>query len=147
METVRGYQRGLPRNNCLLVHNADASSVPASCHGHGRHAAGHRRTPRSQQVLLDEDNIGVVGEELLALVGRLKPARLVVDFGNVSYLTSTALGLLLRLRQALSAWGGRLTLCQLHPRLYEVFEVTKLHTLFDIQGEAGGSGAGSGVGP
>jgi hypothetical protein len=30
METVRGYPRGLPRNNSLLVHNADASSVPAS---------------------------------------------------------------------------------------------------------------------
>jgi hypothetical protein len=41
METVRGYQRGLPRNNSLLVHNADDSSVPASCHGHGRHAAVH----------------------------------------------------------------------------------------------------------
>ena len=99
------------------------------------------------QVRLDETDSALVGEQLLALAGRLKPARLVVDFGNVTYLTSTALGLLLRLRQALSAWGGRLTLCQLHPRLYEVFEVTKLHTLFDIQSEAGGCGSGSGTGP
>jgi anti-anti-sigma factor len=99
------------------------------------------------QVVLDEDNIALLGERLLALAGRLRPARLLVDFGNVSYLTSTALGLLLRLRQELSGWGGRLTLCHLHPRLYEVFEVTRLHTLFDIQSEAGGCGAGSGTGP
>jgi anti-anti-sigma factor len=94
------------------------------------------------QVVLDEQNASLVGEQLLALAGRLKPGRLLVDFGNVAYLTTTALGLLLRLRQALCAGGGHLTLCHLHPRLYEVFEVTKLHTLFDIQSEAGGSGSG-----
>jgi hypothetical protein len=42
---------------------------------------------------------------------------------------------------------GRLTLRHLHPRLYEVFRVTRLHTVFDIQSGACGSGSGSGVGP
>ena len=88
------------------------------------------------QVVLDEQNALLVGEQLLAVAGRLKPGWLLVDFGNVSYLTSTALELLLRLRQAVHARGGRLTLRHLRPRLYEVFEVTRLHTLFDIQSEA-----------
>jgi anti-anti-sigma factor len=96
-------------------------------------------------VLLHEDNISLVGEQLLALAGRLKPGWLLVDFGNVTLLTTTALAVLLRLRTALCAWGGRLTLRHLHPRLYEVLEVTKLHTLFDIQGEAGGAGNGPGA--
>jgi anti-anti-sigma factor len=95
-----------------------------------------------RQVVLHEDNISLVGEQLLALADRLKPGRLLVDFGNVAYLTTTAVGLLLQLRKALYAWGGRLTLRHLHSRLYEVFEVTKLHTLFDIQSEAGGLGSG-----
>jgi anti-anti-sigma factor len=95
------------------------------------------------QVLLHEDNISLVGEQLLTLAGRLRPGRLLLDFGNVTLLTTTALAVLLRLRKALYAWGGRLTLRHLHPRLYEVFEVTKLHTLFDIQSEAGASGSGS----
>jgi len=99
------------------------------------------------QVRLDETDSALVGEQLLALAGRLKPGWLLLDFGNVSYLTSTALRVLLRLRQELSGWGGRLTLRHLHPRLYEVFEVTKLHTLFDIQSEAAGSGSGAGPGP
>jgi anti-anti-sigma factor len=122
--------------------SSDLCGVQA--HDRGDHTVIRFTGPR---VLLDEDNIARVGEQLLALAGRLKPGWLLVDFGNVSYLTTTALGLLLRLRQALCGWGGRLTLRHLHPRLYEVFEVTKLHTLFDIQSEAAGSGSGVGMGP
>jgi anti-anti-sigma factor len=121
--------------------SSDPCGVQA--HDRGDHTVVRFTGP---QVLLDEGTISLVGDRLLALAGRLKPGRLLVDFGNVTYLTSTALGLL-RLRQALCAWGGRLTLRHLHPRLAEVFEVTGLHTLFDIQGEAGGSGSGSGIGP
>ena len=96
----------------------------------------------ASQLVLDEQNTPLVGEQLLALVGRLRPDGLLVDFGNVAYLTTTALGLLLRLRKALHAWGGRLTLRHVNPQLYEVFEVTKLNTLFDIQSQAGCSGPG-----
>jgi anti-anti-sigma factor len=104
-------------------------------HDHGDHTVVRFTGPR---VALHEDNIPLVGEKLLALANTLKPRRLLVDFGNVAFLTTTALSVLLRLRTALSGWGGRLTLRQVHPRVYEVFEVTRLHTLFDIQGEAAG---------
>ena len=86
----------------------------------------------ASRVVLDEQNTPRVGEQLLALVGRRRPRRLLVDFGNVEYLGSDALALLLRLRKELHAWGGRLALRHVSPQLYEVFEVTKLHTLFDI---------------
>jgi anti-anti-sigma factor len=93
--------------------------------------------------MLDEENAAAVGEHLLALVEGLQAGCLLLDFGNVAYLSSSALGLLLRLRKALHARGGRLTLCNLAPQVYEVFEVTKLHTLFDIrQGEGSADGAG-----
>ena len=101
------------------------------------------------QVVLDERSTPLVGQQLLALVGRRRPRRLLVDFGNVSYLTSTTLALLLRLRKELHAWGGRLALRHVSPHLYEVFEVTKLHTLFDIHGTpkpGWGSAGGSLVG-
>jgi anti-sigma B factor antagonist len=96
------------------------------------------------RVMLDEENAAAVGEHLLVLVEGLQAGRLLLDFGNVTYLSSSALGLLLRLRKALHARGGRLTLCHLAPQVYEVFEVTKLHTLFDIrQGEGAADRAGS----
>ena len=111
-------------------------------HDQGDHTVVRFTGPR---VLLDEDNIALAGEQLLALAGRLKPGRLLLDFGNVTYLTTTGLGVLLRLRKALQAWGGRLTLRHLQPRVFEVFEVTKLHTLFDIRSAAGGPEVGSAV--
>ena len=99
------------------------------------HDLGDRTVLRftGRRVMLDEQNSDSVGEHLLALVGGLRAGRLELDFGNVTYLNSSVLGLLLRLRKALHARGGRLTLCHLAPQVYEVFEVTKLHTLFDIQ--------------
>jgi anti-anti-sigma factor len=98
-----------------------------------------------RRVMLDEQNAAAVGEPLLALVEGLQAVRLLLDFGNVAYLSSSALGLLLRLRKALHARGGRLTLCHLGPQVYEVFEVTKLHTLFDIQSQAGCPADGAGA--
>jgi anti-anti-sigma factor len=89
------------------------------------------------RVMLDEENAAAAGEHLLAFAEGLQAGRLLLDFGNVAYLSSTALGLLLRLRKALHARGGRLTLCNLAPQVYEVFEVTRLHTLFDIRPQAG----------
>jgi anti-sigma B factor antagonist len=88
-------------------------------------------------VALDEQNTGILGEHLLALVVGLKAGWLELDFGNVTYLNSSALGLLLRLHKRLRAGGGRLSVCSLAPQVYEVFEVTKLHTLFDIRAQAG----------
>jgi anti-sigma B factor antagonist len=88
-------------------------------------------------VALDEQNTGIVGEHLLALVEGLQVGRLELDFGNVTYLNSSALGLLLRLHKRLRAREGRLSLCNLAPHVYEVFQATKLHTLFDIRSQAG----------
>ena len=113
------------------------SSDPYGVQAHDLGDATLIRFTAASQVVLDEQSTPLVGEQLLALVGRRRPGRLLVDFGNVAYLTTTALGLLLRLRKALDAWGGRLALRHVNPQLYEVFEVTKLHTLFDIQNTPG----------
>jgi anti-anti-sigma factor len=59
----------------------------------------------------------------------------------VTYLNSSALGLLLQLHKRLRARGGRLVVSNLAPQMYEVFEVTRLHTLLDIR-PAGSDGAG-----
>ena len=91
-----------------------------------------------RQVALDEENARAAGEQLLALAEGGGSGPLVVDFGNVSYLTSTALGLLLRLRQRLQAGGRRLALCRLSPQVHEVFAATRLDAVFDIRPQAAG---------
>ena len=85
--------------------------------------------------ILDEQNIQVIGEQLFSLVDQDGRRKLLLNFGNVEYLSSAALGKLITLNKKLQAAGGRLILCNIDPQIYEVFEITKLDKFFNIQKE------------
>jgi anti-sigma B factor antagonist len=85
--------------------------------------------------ILDEQNIQVIGEQLFSLVDQDGRRKLLLNFGNVEYLSSAALGKLITLNKKLQAVGGRLILCNIDPQIYEVFEITKLDRFFNIQKE------------
>ena len=61
--------------------------------------------------------------------------KLLLNFGNVEYLSSQALGKLITLNKRLNGVGGQLILCNIHPQIYEVFEITKLDKFFTIHKE------------
>lgn len=52
--------------------------------------------------------------------------KIVLNFGNVEYLSSAALGILITLNKKLIASGGKLLLCNIDPQIYEIFGITKL---------------------
>jgi anti-anti-sigma factor len=88
------------------------------------------------------------GEKVQAIAGRWRrPAsepgrhRLWLDFGNVEFLTASALGQMVVLHKEAEALGGRLTLYNVGTMVYEVFAVTRLTTLLDVrqERESGGS--------
>ena len=85
--------------------------------------------------ILDEQNIQVIGEQLFSLVDQDGRRKLLLNFGNVEYLSSAALGKLITLNKKLVAVGGRLILCNIDPQIYEVFEITKLDKFFKIMKE------------
>jgi len=85
--------------------------------------------------ILDEQNIQVIGEQLFGLVDQEGARKLLLNFGNVEYLSSAALGKLITLNKKLQQAGGRLILCNIDPQIYEVFEITKLDKFFNIQKE------------
>jgi len=85
--------------------------------------------------ILDEQNIQVIGEQLFSLVDQDGRRKLLLNFRNVEYLSSAALGKLITLNKKLQAGGGRLILCNIDPQIYEVFEITKLDKFFNIQKE------------
>jgi anti-sigma B factor antagonist/stage II sporulation protein AA (anti-sigma F factor antagonist) len=70
---------------------------------------------------------------LLSLVGELEYPVLALDFENVNFMSSLGLTLLLTLHKRLAANGRRLALLNLQPHLYEIFSVTRLNTLLDVQ--------------
>src|ERR671923_1144530 len=73
--------------------------------------------------ILDEQNIQIIGDQLFSLVDESGRRKLLLNFGNVEYLSSAALGKLVALNKKLQAAGGRLILCNIAPQIYEVFEI------------------------
>ncbi len=57
--------------------------------------------------------------------------KLVIDLGNVLYLNSTALGVLISAHSNYSKREGKIKLCQLNKNLENLFVITKLALIFD----------------
>ena len=83
--------------------------------------------------ILDKPNIEQIAEEMFHQVDFLGRRRLRIDFANVEYLSSAALGKLVALQKKLQAVDGTLTLCNVTLAIFKVFEVAKLDDMFDIQ--------------
>src|SRR5262245_5730124 len=106
-----------------------------------------RRRPEVEQIgtvtvvkfvdrkLLGEQNIQIIGEQLFGLVDNEGCKKLLLNFGNVEYLSSAALGKLITLNKKVQSGKGKLILCNIDPQIHEVFEITKLDKFFKIMKE------------
>ncbi len=82
--------------------------------------------------IVTEENIQEVGDQLYSLVEDQGHNQLLLNFGNVQYLSSAALGKLIQLKKKVGAVKGTLKLCCIHPDLLEVFKITRLDQVFPI---------------
>lgn len=57
--------------------------------------------------------------------------KLIIDLGDVLYLNSTALGVLISAHANYSKRDGKIKLCQLNKNLENLFVITKLALIFD----------------
>jgi anti-sigma B factor antagonist len=85
--------------------------------------------------ILVEENIRVLGEQLLNLVNESDTKKLLLNFGNVEYMSSAVLGMLVTLNKQVKAAGGKLVLFNIDPQIREVFAITNLEKLFVIRGD------------
>ncbi len=83
--------------------------------------------------ILDEANIQSLGQELFALVEHDNRRSIVLNFTDVEFLSSAALGKLITLDRKVKAAKGRLKLSDIRPEILEVFQITKLNKVFDIR--------------
>ncbi len=81
----------------------------------------------------DKPNIEAIADELFHLVERLDRRKLLLDFGNIDYLSSAALGKLVSLNKKLQSVDGSLTLCNVPAKIYKVFQIAKLESMFSIE--------------
>jgi anti-anti-sigma factor len=85
------------------------------------------------KVALDEEALARIHDQLLALADEPSASDLLLDFGNVEYLTSTALATLVILHKKLLATGRHMTVGNLSPQVHEVFMVTRLDKFLDLR--------------
>jgi anti-sigma B factor antagonist len=83
--------------------------------------------------ILEELQIDQIAGRLSELVEAEPTPRLLLDFGHVEHLSSGALGVLITLNKQVAERQGQLVLAGIHPQIYEVFKITRLNRLFNIQ--------------
>jgi anti-sigma B factor antagonist len=82
--------------------------------------------------ILDEPTIEVIAEQLFSLVDQDGRRKLLLNFSDVEYLSSAALGKLINLQNKLDAGQGKLAMCSVFPQILEVLAVTKFDKIFKI---------------
>ena len=82
--------------------------------------------------ILDEPTIQAIAEQLFSLVDDQQQRKLLLNFTNVEYMSSAALGKLINLHKKLTGVKGKMAMCNVIPQIYEVFAITKLDKIFKI---------------
>ncbi len=86
----------------------------------------------TDEKILEEKDILDLQESLMGVIEQAEKINLIIDFSNVKFLSSAVLGLLIRVSKKVYERDGKLRLCKIHPRIHEVFKITRLTKIFDI---------------
>jgi anti-anti-sigma factor len=77
-----------------------------------------------------------VGQQLSWLFRDAVRPHVCVDLSNVEFLTAATLGKVVTLHRELRELDGGLTIRNVRPQVYEIFEVVRLTALLDIEAVA-----------
>lgn len=86
----------------------------------------------TEPALLDEGCIRDIQDALLDIVDTGECNKMLLNFSNVKYLSSSFLGCLVMTLKRIREKNGELTLCKIDPKILEVFKITRLDQAFDI---------------
>jgi anti-sigma B factor antagonist len=81
---------------------------------------------------VDLHNSPLLRGDLLELINREAPARLVLNLSEVPYMDSSAVAVLVESLQKIRKTGGRVFLTGLQPRVKGLLEIARLGTIFVI---------------
>jgi anti-sigma B factor antagonist len=83
--------------------------------------------------LFDERTVREVAEQIsINLPSDGTPIRLILDFNDVSLISSTLLSKLILIQRRVDSSRGKIRLCELSPVLQQVFRTSNLDRLFSI---------------
>ena len=87
----------------------------------------------AEERILEEEEIRALQEAIISIIDESGRLNLILDFRNVRFLSSAVLGLLIRISKRIYESDGQLKLCNIDRKIHEVFKITRLTKIFDIQ--------------
>jgi anti-anti-sigma factor len=85
--------------------------------------------------LVEPEQLKRLFEDLHALLGKSDEQQVVLDFGPVKFMASAMLGKLVALQKKCEEYRAKLKLSGVAPEIMQVFKITKLNKIFDIQSD------------
>jgi len=86
----------------------------------------------NDREILDEAYIKDIESQLSDVIAAGKRPHLLLNFAAVEFMSSSFLGLLVKIEKRLKDGNRELTLCNIKPQIMKVFKLTKLDSVFDI---------------
>jgi anti-sigma B factor antagonist len=83
--------------------------------------------------LVEPEQLKRLFEDLYALLGKTEQQQVVLDFAPVKFMASAMLGKLVALQKKCEEYRAKLKLSSITPDILQVFKITKLNKVFDIQ--------------
>ena len=87
----------------------------------------------TDEKILEEQDISALQDSVMSVIESAPGGmNLILDFSKVRFLSSAVLGLLIRISKRVYQSDGQLRLCNINPKIYEIFKITRLTKIFDI---------------
>ncbi len=86
----------------------------------------------NDESILEQHQIKNLEDALVPVINKNKDDELILNFCNVQFMSSSVLGLLVKIHKRVCELGGHLKLLNVNPDIYKVFKITQLTKVFDI---------------
>ena len=83
--------------------------------------------------VLDEAQLELLAKEILEELDKTTEERVILDFQKVEFMSSSMLGKLVQIHKKCKEFKVKLKLCSIDKEILQVFKITKLDKLFDIE--------------
>ncbi|MCC7474960.1 MAG: STAS domain-containing protein [Pirellulales bacterium] len=85
--------------------------------------------------ILDEVKLEQLSRDLLELLNKTTEERVILDFRNVKFMSSAMLGKLIQVNKKAGEFKVKLKFCSIDPEIRQVFKITKLEKVFEIEAD------------
>lgn len=83
--------------------------------------------------LVEDSVLEKLESDTLALIDKTTEERVILDFDAVQFMSSSMLGKLVKIQKKCKEYKTKLKLSSLSPEIKQVFKITKLDKVFDIE--------------